>query len=147
LALGELAALRARPAGEAVRLLLTRARLSAARRNGPGFIEAVGALRDLEPSGAEDLYAQARALGLCLGYLDDGASLGPPPKDRQLLRQSCAERALAALNRAAGFGFHDVPRIESDDALTPIRQHTGYSELISRLKGEPPPARLTGQQE
>jgi tetratricopeptide (TPR) repeat protein len=147
LALGDLAALRARPAGEAIRLLSIRARLSAARGRVPEVVEAVAALRDLEPGRAEDLYAQARGLGLCLGYLDaaGGRGAGSPSKDRQLLRQSCLERSRAALDRAARLGLRDLSRIEADDALAPLRRHPGYPELISRLKGQSPPARQAGQ--
>jgi len=134
-----LGAIRPRPAGEAIRLLRTRARLLAARVRWPEFVATVVALRDLEPKLAEDLHAQARGLGLCLACLDDDARPGPSPKDRELLRQSCVERSLAALNHAAALGFHDLPRIEADDTLAPIRQHPGYPELVARLKGEPSP--------
>jgi tetratricopeptide (TPR) repeat protein len=148
LALGDLGALRARPAGEAIRLLVIRARLSAARGRVPQLIEAVAALRDLEPGRAEDLYAQARGLGLCLGYLDaaGGRGAGPLPEDRQLLRQSCLERSLAALDRAARLGFQDLSRIEADDALAPVRRHPGYPGLISRLKGQSPLAHQAGHE-
>ena len=30
---------------------------------------------------------------------------------------------MAALNQAAAIGFHDLPRIEADETLAPIRQH------------------------
>jgi hypothetical protein len=148
LALGDLGALRARPAGEAIRLLSIRARLSAARGRVPEVVEAVAALRDLEPGGAEDLYAQARGLGLCLGYLDaaGGRGAGPPPEDRRILRQSCLERSLAALDRAARLGFRDLSRIEADDALAPVRRHPGYPGLISRLKGQSPLAHQAGHE-
>ena len=139
LALGALGALRARPAGEAIRLLKTRARLMAAKGRWPDLLEAVVALRDLEPKLADDLCAQARGLGLCLSYLDDGAILGLPPKHWQPLRQSCVERSLAALNHAAAVGFHDISLIENDDALASIRQHPGYPEMIARIKRDSPP--------
>jgi len=146
LALGPLGAIRPRPAAEAIRLLKTRARLLATRSRWPEFVAAVVTLRDLEPKRAEDLYAQARGLGLCLGCLDDDARPRPPARDRELLRQSCVERSLAALNHAAALGFHDLPRIEADETLAPIRQHPAYPELVARLKGEPPPPpRRAGQ--
>ena len=139
IALGALGAIRLRPTGEAIRLLKTRARLMAASGRWPEFLEAVVVLRDLEPKLSDDLYALARGLALCLVYLDDDASPGPPLKDRQLLRQSCVERSLAALNHAVAVGFHDISLLESDDALAPIRRHPAYAELIARLKGDSQP--------
>jgi len=145
LALCALGAIRPRPAGEAIQLLKTRARLLAARGRWPEFVATVVALRDLEPNLAEDLYAQARGLGLCLAYLDDALPV-LPPKDRELLRQSCVERSLAALNHAAALGFHDLPRIEADETFAQIRKHPGYPELVARLKGaSSPPPRQAGQ--
>ncbi len=79
LAFGALGAIRPRPAGEAIQLLKTRARLLAARGRWPEFVATVVALRDLEPKLAEDLYAQARGLGLFLACLNDDARPGPPP--------------------------------------------------------------------
>ena len=138
LAIGPLAAIRSRPPGEAVRLLKTRIHLLSARRRSAELVEAVQALRDLEPKQAEDLYAQARFLCLCLNYVEADSSSGLLANDWQRLRQSCIDRSLAALNRAAALGFQDLRRIESDTTLDPIRRHPGYLGLIARLKGEPP---------
>ncbi len=138
LALGALGAIPPRAAGEAIRLLKTRARLMASGRRWPEFVEAVVALHEVEPKVVEDLYAQARGLGLCLKCIDE-ASPELPLKDQQYLRESCIERCLADLNQAAKHGFNEVSLLENDDALAAIRQHPAYSELIARLNGNPPP--------
>ena len=139
LALGDLGAIRSRPVNDAIRLLKTRAHLLTARRRWAELVKTVVALRDLEPKLAADLYAQARVLALCLGYLDDNSIASVPAKDRQDLRQSCIERSLVALNQAAALGFRDVSGIDTDETFAPLRPHAGYAELISRLSHEPSP--------
>jgi hypothetical protein len=115
----------------------------ASRRRWPEFVEAVVALHQVEPKIVEDLYAQARGLGLCLKCIDE-ASSELPLKDQQYLRESCIERCLADLNQAAENGFRKVTLVENDDALAAIRLHPAYPELIARLKDNGPP-RPSGQ--
>jgi hypothetical protein len=137
-ALGELTALRTHPPGEAIPLLLARARLELARGHETGFREAVCSLQQLEPTRPDDLYAQARGLGQCLTYLDDKSGANEVEAKSQKLRDRSIERILAVLNRAAALGFHDRARLEVDPAFASIREHQGYSELLARLKSSGP---------
>jgi tetratricopeptide (TPR) repeat protein len=133
LALAGVGVIRSREAGEAIRLLKTRARLSASRRSWPEFGESVVALLEVEPKLGKDLYAQARALGLCLISIDAAGS-EIPLKERQALLNRCIARGLAALDQAASSGHFDISLVEQDEALTMIRHDPAYPELIARLK-------------
>jgi eukaryotic-like serine/threonine-protein kinase len=133
-ALGNLAVVRARPVREAARLLSIRARALAARDRQPELVATAEALCDLDADAAADLYEQARGLGACLG----GLAAGPSARERPALPRRCADRAVAALERAVGLGFKDLRRLEGDGALNALRQHPGYRRLVAHLGGPVP---------
>lgn len=52
-------------------------------------------------------------------------------------RAGDAERALAALRRAASLGFTDGVAVDLDDDLAPLRTHPGWAAVRARLGGSP----------
>ena len=132
--LGDLAAVRARPAGEACLLLRIRIRAMAAESREAEVVETARALCDLAVDAAEDLNAQAHALVACVHQLDHPRWPTPPSTQRQAVRQRCADRAMDALNLALDSGLDDVQTIATDAILSPLRAHPGYPKLIERLR-------------
>lgn len=139
-ALGDLGAVRSRPPGEAIRLLLVRARTRASQGQLAEVVAALEALCRLESEQAGDLFEQARCLAEAAGCLDDVRWPGIPAPDRHTLRTRCHDRALAVLARAVERGFDDLERLETDIALAGLRRTPAYRDLVLRLKTPPPSA-------
>jgi hypothetical protein len=142
-ALGDLDALRSRPPREVCLMLPIRARARAEQGRPAEALAAAAALCDLQLDRANDLYAQARALGLCLRLLGDRRwSTATPPvptPEWQALHGRCADRAVAVLTLAIERGLDPAGAIVLDDTLAPLRGHPGYQKLADRLR-EPPPS-------
>jgi tetratricopeptide (TPR) repeat protein len=126
-ALEPLDAVRSRPPRVATRLLLIRAKLLAAQRRQPELLATVEALCDLDVKDPEDCITLARSRAACLTLV------GTSP-DHSSLRTLCADRALAALDRALTLGFRDAGRLEKDDDFVPLRSLAGYKAVVDRLK-------------
>jgi tetratricopeptide (TPR) repeat protein len=137
-ALGDLAAVRARPVGEASRMLLVRARLLALRSRLAAADAAVQALCQLDPGTidrSEDAYGLAASLAECVSFLDTEETWADrPPALRDLRRRECTDRAIAALDRAVRLGFDDVERLERDGPLDGLREHPGFRALVAHLR-------------
>ncbi len=134
LALGELSAIRTLPGAEAITLLKTRARLLWAAGRVPEFVETARVLLKQKPGRPQELYAQARALALCVACLDSRSEPVPQIDNRLQLRQNCVVQSLAALDEATRQGLDDVQRIETDEALAPVRKEPGFESMIARLR-------------
>jgi tetratricopeptide (TPR) repeat protein len=133
-ALGDLGALAARPAPEACRLLAARARLLTACAREPDVVAAARVLGRLPAGSGEDHYALARSLAACLGCLDDGRWPDPPSPERLAARALCADRAVSELGRASALGAADLPRVEAEADLAPVRKYPAYRALVEGLR-------------
>jgi tetratricopeptide (TPR) repeat protein len=132
LALRPLDVVRARPAPESCRLLAARARLLTSRGPGPDLTATIDALLSLDPGEGDILIEKARGLASLVDYLANDPRAESWALERRALRQRCAEGALAALGRAVERGLVDSRRIESDEALAPLRREPGYRRLVPR---------------
>jgi tetratricopeptide (TPR) repeat protein len=132
-ALGALDAIVAQPSRVACQLLLLRARLLTAQGRQLDVLAAAEALCGVDADTVEDLYALARSLAASISCLDDVRWPGPPAPAHQLLRQRCADRAVAALTRVSALDLEALRSMAAEPDLAPIRQHPGYRQLIERL--------------
>ncbi|HEV3166333.1 MAG TPA: serine/threonine-protein kinase, partial [Isosphaeraceae bacterium] len=139
IALGPLDVIQARPAAEAARLLLFRARTMAAHARPDEALSAIKALCDLKVGETDDLIEIAQSLASCIGTLAAIPAADPPSQDLLALRQLCANRAVAALASAIDRGFTDVRRLENEKAFASLSQQPGYRQLLDRLRASSPP--------
>jgi tetratricopeptide (TPR) repeat protein len=97
MALGDLSALRSRPAREACPLLLARVRLLNATGRTAEALDAVEAACSLDAESSEDVASLAPSIGECARVLDELRCTGPAESRRSALRRRCNDRTAALL--------------------------------------------------
>jgi tetratricopeptide (TPR) repeat protein len=109
------------PDYRAAGLLMSRAGALARRGRVADAAATAEKLRELKPHDGTNLYNVARALALCATGTDDKAA-----------RAEYTRRAVEALRAAAGHGFHDLKKIESEPDLDVLRADPGYRAFVAR---------------
>ena len=127
---------RSQPPVVAARLLLIHLRSLSDQEARRQIVTTVDSLRGLTADDPEDRFDLARALSSLTTDLDSGRWPGLPPRERQTLRQGCADRAVDLLGQAVNRGLRDPGRLESAE-LVGLSQHPSYQALVARPHRRP----------
>lgn len=79
-----------------------------------------------------DTYAAAAALTQAIAVVEKDEKL--PTAKRTVQAQAYGDRAMDMLRRASANGYQDVPRLEKDTDLDPLRRRQDFRKLLEQLR-------------
>ncbi|HKI33895.1 MAG TPA: hypothetical protein VKA46_18725 [Gemmataceae bacterium] len=121
--------------GETRRRLLVGRAQALARRGRPGdAATTVDMLRGLKPEDGPNLYDVACCYALCVAAVGEGKAADVLTAEEKASRADYAARAVKELRAAAGHGFRDLEKIESDPDLDALHQEAAYRAFVGELK-------------
>ena len=91
-----------------IKLLVLRVKRLAAQSRFAEMADTARTLCTLEDGDGDDQFTLARALAICVRYLDNDRLQGLSGRDRTELKRRCTDRAVAAVSRDPGQGISRI---------------------------------------